>query len=118
LKLLFVLIYARSDINELSIYAELHEGSEPMKGVWCHARDNFNIPLQLEIIGMKDRIRLPLFSHIARVPKHSELRSERLERLNVWEGHTFQHLPSGKCDEDHELAKVELIYLILSFAVV
>jgi hypothetical protein len=65
---------------------------------------------------MKDRIRLPLFSHISRVPDHGELRSEWLKQIDVQEGHTFRHFPRGKCDEDQEPAKVELIALIPSFA--
>jgi hypothetical protein len=113
-----VLIYVRGDINEVSIYEELHEGSEPMQGVWCHVRDNFDSPLQLDIIGMKYRVRLPLFSHIARVPKHGECLSEQIKQRNFWEGRTFQHFPSGKCDEDQDLAKVELIALIPSFAAI
>jgi hypothetical protein len=67
---------------------------------------------------MKDRVRLPLFSHITRVPECGELHSEWLERLDVQEGYTFWYFPSGKCDEDQEPSKVELIALILSFATV
>jgi hypothetical protein len=63
-------------------------------------------------------VRLPLFSHIARVPEHGELHSEWLEWLNVWEGRTFRHLPSSKCYEDQQLAEMELIALILSFATI
>jgi hypothetical protein len=65
---------------------------------------------------VKDCIRLPLFSHIARVPERGELRSKWLEWLNVWEGRTFWHLPRNKHDEDQEPAKVELVALILCFA--
>jgi hypothetical protein len=84
-----MLISMHGDINEVSIYMELHEGSEPMQGVWHHARDSFDSPLQLEIICMKYYVRLPLFSHIAQVPEHGELHIKRLKRLNVQEVRTF-----------------------------
>jgi hypothetical protein len=61
---------------------------------------------------------MTLLFHISRLAEHGELCNKWLERLNVWEGHTFWHLPSGKRDEDHEPAKVELIALILSFATI
>jgi hypothetical protein len=95
-----VLILSHDDINEVLIYAELHEGLELMQGVRHHVRDNFHIPLQFEIIGMKDRVRLPLFSHIAQVPKHGKICSEYLKWLNVQEVHTFPHLPRSKHYED------------------
>jgi hypothetical protein len=113
-----MLICVHGDINEVLICMKLHEGSEPMQVFWHHVRDRFDNPLQLEIICMKDCVRLPLFSHITRVLEHGELCNERLEWLNVQEGRTFHHLPSGKCVEDQEPAKVELIALILSFGLV
>jgi len=78
-----MLIYSRSDIDEVSIYVELHEGLEPLQGVWHHARFIFDIPLHLEIICVKYYIQLPLFSHIAQVTKRGELHSKWLDRLNV-----------------------------------
>jgi hypothetical protein len=67
---------------------------------------------------MKYHIQLPLFYHIAQVRECGEIPSEQLEWLNVQEGRTFWHFPSGKCDEDQEPTKVELIALILSFAAI
>jgi hypothetical protein len=113
-----MLVCTRSDINEVSICVELHERSELVQGVRRHARDNPDIPLQLEIVRVEYCVRLPLFSHIARVLECGELCSERFEWFNVREGRTFRHLPSSKRYEDQELAKVELIALILSFAAI
>jgi hypothetical protein len=59
-----MLIFLRSDMDEVLIYVELHERSELVQGVWHHARDNFDGLLQLEIICVEDHVQLPLFSHI------------------------------------------------------
>jgi hypothetical protein len=63
---------------------------------------------------MKNNIRLPLFVHITRVPKGSELRSKRFKWFNIQEGRTFWHLPGNKGDKDQEPAEMELIALILA----
>jgi hypothetical protein len=67
---------------------------------------------------MKYYVLLPLFSHIARVPERGELRRKWFEWLNIREGCTFQNLSRNKCYDDQEPAEVELIALILSFAIV
>jgi hypothetical protein len=67
---------------------------------------------------MKNNFQLPLFVHITRIPKGSELRGKRLKWFDIWEGHTFQHFLGNKGNEDQEPSKVKLIALILCFMVV
>jgi hypothetical protein len=49
-------ISARSDIYEMPICAELHKWPEPMQCIRCHAREGFNGPLQLQIIGVEHHV--------------------------------------------------------------
>jgi hypothetical protein len=67
---------------------------------------------------VNDNVRLPLLSHVTRAPERGELHNEQLEQFHVQEGRISQHLLRNKHDEDQELAKVELIALILCFTIV
>jgi hypothetical protein len=99
----------------MPICAELHKGPKTIQGVRCHTRKRINSHLQLQVVGMEYYIRLPLFPHIALILECGELHSKLLEQINVREGCTFHHLPSSEHDQDQQLAKMELIALILSF---
>jgi hypothetical protein len=67
---------------------------------------------------MKNNVRLPLFVHITRVPKGSELRNKQLEHFDIREGRTFWYLPGNKGNKDQEPVEVELVTLILCFTTV
>jgi hypothetical protein len=41
----------------------------------------------------------------------------QLKWLDVQEGHTFRHLPEKKVDKDQDPSEMELIAMILGFAV-
>jgi hypothetical protein len=81
-------------------------------------RFNFDGSLLLEVIRVKNNIRLPLFSHITRVLEHGELHKKHFEWLDVQEGFNFWHFPRNKHNEDKELAKMEFIALILCFVAI
>jgi hypothetical protein len=113
-----MLICSHCNVDEVSIYAELHQGSEPLEGVRHHVRFSFDGSLHMEVIRVKNSVRLPLFSHITQVPERGELCIKWLEWINVWEGRIFWHFPSKKRDEDQEPSKTKFIALILCFAAV
>jgi hypothetical protein len=51
-----VFVSTCSDLDEVPICVEIHDWHEPMKCVQCHAREGFNGPLQLQIIGVECRV--------------------------------------------------------------
>jgi hypothetical protein len=69
-----VLIRARCDIGEVTVYAEFHQRSKPMKCVGCDAWCRLDCILQLIVISVEDDIGLPLLVHVAGVPQRTELR--------------------------------------------
>jgi hypothetical protein len=56
LELFLVFIPTRDDVNEVPVYVEFHKWPEPMECIRCHAREGFNGPLQLQVIGLEHHI--------------------------------------------------------------
>jgi hypothetical protein len=80
-----VLICTRCDVGEVTICAEFHQRYKPMKCVWCDAQYRLNGILQLSVLIMEYKIRLPLFVHVARVPQRTELCDQWFEGFDLRE---------------------------------
>jgi hypothetical protein len=113
-----VFVPAHSDVNEVHVYMELCKWPEPMECIQCHAREGFNGPLHLQVIGVEHRIGLPFLHHVARIPEGSEPRNQWFRRLDFREGRSLRHLPNNEGNENQQLAKVKLVALVLCFATV
>jgi hypothetical protein len=63
----------RCDIGEVTVCAEFHQRSKPMKCVRCDAQCRLDCILQLIVIRVEDGIGLPLLVHVDGVPQRTEL---------------------------------------------
>jgi hypothetical protein len=66
-------ITARYNIDEVAIYAKLHQRSKPMECVWGDSRCRLNCSFQLVEVGVEDNIRLPPLVHVAGVPQRTKI---------------------------------------------
>ena len=108
-----MLICTRCDVGEVTVYAEFHQRSKPMKRVGCDAWCRLNGILQLSVVRMEDDIGLPLFVHVTGVPQHTELRSQWFEGFDLQKSGSLEQFPSDESDEYEKPAKVEIIPLVL-----
>ena len=67
---------------------------------------------------MEDDIGLPLFVHVARVPQHTELHDQWFEGFDLQKSGSLGQFPSDESNEYEQLAKVELIPLVLRLSTV
>jgi hypothetical protein len=111
-----VFIPVHNDIYEMSVCAELCEWFESIKCIRRHAREGFNGPLQLQVIGVKYDIGLPFLWHVIQILEGSEPRGQWFRQLDFREGRSLWHLPSDEGNKDQQLVEVKLVALVLCFS--
>jgi hypothetical protein len=84
MELLFVLVYVHRDVGEVTICAEFHQRSKPMKSIGCNAWCRLNGIPQLSVVCMEDDIGLPLFVHVTGVPHRTKLCGQRFKGFDLW----------------------------------